>query len=647
MCATMNVMSKLNVGVCINVLVLLFFAALFSGLIPFTGQAKNINTYSDLITESRPLGQSNHTFTFTIKEDVAPSGYIDIVFPADFEVTASSSFGERNVELYVNTIARAATAVADAANDGISITGGLGGNIRYTLNSTTGLTAEDVLELRIGNHTTATIPPTFSFSTSTGTTTIPGDIEPIINSAISGTHKIDVSVTGGVEPIYASFSISVVQAITVGPGDTTESIPPFRFNGEPTGQIGGTTLSVEISLETDEFAVCKWGQVASTSYASIGNTFSNTGFSQVVHSEIVAVVPDSLNTYYVRCIDDEGNFNIDDYVIAFIAPLPPDGEPNADGEVEGDGTGTGNDGTGGGTGSGESSSGSDGTGSTPGNQSGGGGGGGGSSSSGGEGDDGSDSAGGGFESTAGPYRSGDARVIINGFAFPGSTVYAVVDGFIADDVKASSDGKYSVTVSDIARGAYTFGIYAVDDNNVKSTTFSTSFTITGGRTSSLSNINIMPSILVDPDPVDPGEELTISGFSIPDATITIENQKDGTDISKKIFTTTSDGDGEWSITVDSNSFSKGTYKVKAKSEALDGSVSTDYSDYTFYGVGQEAAGQINADLNTDGKVNLTDFSILLFWWGGDGGDSSPPADINDDGKVSLTDFSIMLFQWTG
>jgi hypothetical protein len=37
----------------------------------------------------------------------------------------------------------------------------------------------------------------------------------------------------------------------------------------------------------------------------------------------------------------------------------------------------------------------------------------------------------------------------------------------------------------------------------------------------------------------------------------------------------------------------------------------------------------------------------LFWWGSDGGDSNPPADINRDGKVNLTDFSILLFNWTG
>jgi len=638
-------MMKLNAGAGINVLLLLFFAMLFSGVLPFIGQAKNVSNYSDLITDSRPLGQANHTLTFTTKKAVPASSYIDIDFPASFEVMSTSTFGIRNVELYVNGSPRVATATADAVRDGVLITTGLGGSIRYTLNSTIGLSSEDTLSLRVGNHTSFSIAPSTSFSTSTGTTTNPGDIEPIINSTTAGTYQIPFTVVGAAEEIGGLFSIAVIQPITIADVDTTESVPPFRFNGLPDGQIGGTTLAVEISLETDEFAICKWSQASGTAYAAMTNTFTNTGFGQVVHSTIVPVVLQSLNTYYIRCIDDENNFNIDDFIIAFLSPPPPSGTPNADGEVEGDGTGSGNDGSGGGTGGGADSSGSDGQGSTSGSSGGSGGsGGGGGGGSGGETGSG---AGGGFESTDGPYRSGDAQVIINGFAFPGSTVYAVVDGYAAENVRANNSGRYTITIEDIARGAYTFGVYAIDDNDVKSTTFSTSFTVTGGRTSSLSNINIMPSLLVVPDPVDPGQPLVISGFSIPDATITIENQKDGSNLSKKSFTTTSNSDGEWSIDVDSTSFSKGTYKVRAKSVALDGSLSTDYSDYTFYGVGEEAQGQINADLSQDGKVNLTDFSILLFWWGGDGGDSDPPADINGDGSVSLTDFSIMLFQWTG
>lgn len=609
---------------------------------PFYSNALNILSYRDTITDSRPLGYANHTLEFTLDTDVAPSGYIRIEPPMGFEVTASSTFAERNVEVYVNGIARNASSVMSANIDEVVITRGSPGLIQYNLNPSSGITTGSNIEIRIGNHTSDASYFGVSYSSTTGTTTTYRDTEPIRNSSETGTHKVEVTIGGGTKPAYAGFSIVVTNAITTGNVDTTEEIPPYRFNGAPAGQVGGTTFNVELSLETDELAVCKYSLASGTPFASIQNTFDTTG--QIVHSEVVTIATATVNSYYVRCIDDEGNFNIDDYVITFISLPPPVGDPNSDGDVEGDGTGTGNSGGGGGS-SGSGSSGSGG-GSNGGSSSGGGGSGGGSGGNSGEDD--ANEAGGGFENTNGPYRSGDAEVIIRGYAFPGSTVYALVDGFQSNTTKAGSDGSYSITISEIARGVYTFGIYAIDRANVKSSTFSTSFTVTGGRTSNLSNINVMPSIKVEPNPVTPGQSLTVSGYSIPNAEITIENQNEKSTASKKTFTATSNSSGQWSLSIDTAGFTNGTYKIRAKSKQLAGlGLETNYSGYTFYGVGQSADVPLSADLNTDGKINLTDFSILLFWWGGDGGNSNPPADINRDGNVSLTDFSIMLFNWTG
>jgi hypothetical protein len=156
----------------------------------------------------------------------------------------------------------------------------------------------------------------------------------------------------------------------------------------------------------------------------------------------------------------------------------------------------------------------------------------------------------------------------------------------------------------------------------------------------------MPSIKVTPDPVNPGTVLKVSGYSIPNAAVTIENQNDKTSATLKTFTTASDSNGAWSVNIPTDGFSIGTWKVRAKAKQESSGISTNYSNYTFYGVGQPVT-QRTADLNRDGKVNLVDFSILLYWWNTDGGNSNPPADINADGRVSLTDFSIMLFQWTG
>ncbi len=623
----------------------IFFGAMFFiATLFFAAQsvsAAGLTEYKDTLSDSGPGEYANHTVAFTLGTDVSPSGYIDITPPAGFEIRSTSTFDVRNVEMIVDGVTRTATSTAGPGVDQVDITTGSPGLIRYTLAPDTGLSSGDEVEILIGNHTSNARSFSVTFSTSTGTTTIQGDVEPVINSTVLGRHDVSVAVYDGGLVASAKPIVFLIEKVLVPNVDTTESIPPFRFNGSPTSTVGGTTLNVEISLETDEFSSCRYDTVAGTAFGSMPNNFTNTGL--ILHSTIVAIAPNTLQQFFVRCVDDEGNFNIDDYIISFTVNDIPTGTSNTDGETDGDGTGSGDDGTGSGDGGGGTSGQADGEEPLEGGDTGlgGSGGGGGGGSGGGSGS----TAGGGFENDDAPYQSGDGRVIINGYAFPDSTVTVLVDGQIVDTTRADSSGDYSITIDEIARGVYTFGVYASGSDNVKSSTFSTSFTVTGARTSSLSNVNVSPSILLAPDPVDPGETLTVSGYSLPDATISIENGRNNSSIISEIQVL-SDSNGRWSTTYVTSSFRTDTYRIRARAEQADGT-ETSFSEYTFYGVGQSADVPLNADLNRDGSVNLIDFSILLFWWNSNGGDSDPPADINRDESVNLTDFSILLFQWTG
>jgi hypothetical protein len=603
--------------------------------------ALNIVEYKDLLTDSGPSEPSNHTISFTLNTDLSPGGMIQIIPPQGFTVLGSSTFAERNVELLVDGVVRTAEAVAAPGVDMVQITPGSPGLIEYTLAPDYTISSGSELQLRIGNHASTALLPAQTYSSTTGTTTTPGDQEPILNSSTLGKHDVQVKVYDGGLVASANPVIFLVNKVTMPNIDTTEEIPPYRFNPTPTSTVGGTTLNVEITLETDEFAFCRYATVPDVDFGSMTDLFSNTGL--IFHSTVVPVTPGSVASFYVRCIDDEGNFNIDDFLIQFSVNDSPTGESNTDGDVDGDGTGTGNDGSGSGSGGGGTTGASDGEQPTEGGTSGGGGsgGGGGGGSGGGSGS----GSGGGFESTNAPYRSGDGQVIISGYAFPNSTVSFLIDGEAFDTARSNSLGAYSVTLSEIARGVYTFGVYAAGGDGVKSSTYSTSFTVTGARTTALSNINVSPSITTKPNPVNPGEKLVLSGYALPNSTVSIQNSKNNT-TSNQNLTTTSDASGKWSYEIDTSGFSKGTYQVRAKSEQ-EGGRSTNFSNYTFYGVGQGADVPKSADLNKDTKVNLTDFSILLFWWNTAGGNSNPSADINQDGKVSLTDFSILLFNWTG
>lgn len=610
---------------------------------PSTLFARNITQYKDTISDSTPMVGSNHTLAFRLGTTISPGSYIEVTPPAGFEVIGTSTFtADRNVELYVNGVPRNSGSVLNSSTDLVEIFPGTPGMIRYTLNSSSGISEGANLELRIGNNTSESLEFSIEYSTSTGTTTTEADIKPIINDSSIGTKEVLVEIYDGGLVAEAGFLIALVEQIGVGPADTREEIPPYRFNGAPSSTVTGVTLNVELFLETDELATCKYDLLPDVAYQSMSETFTGTGL--IYHTVVVSVTPETQQTFYVRCIDDEGNFNIDDYIISFYVSAIPVGESNTEGNVDGDGTGTGNDGSGDGSGAGGETGDSDGVAPSQGGTSGGGGSGGGGG--GGSGADSGSTAGGGFESTDAPYRSGDARVVISGFAFPGSTVTALVDGKSVTTARATNNGTYSVTIDAIARGVYTFGVYATDAANTKSSTFSTSFTVTGARTSALSNINLSPTVKATPDPVNPGQALTLSGYALPNSTVTIENEKDKVVASRQSFTATAGSNGSWSINVPTSGFTNGTYKARAKSAQTDGA-STNFSNYTLYGVGQQATRPINADLNRDGKVNLTDFSILLFWWNTNGGTSDPSADINSDGKVNLTDFSILLFNWTG
>jgi len=590
--------------------------------------AATIHQYKDTLSDSAPSEYANHTVVFKTTVPIPAGGYIRFIPDSgDFTIPAIN-FDVQNVEIAVSTssgyVIRSSTSTVNATEDGISITPGSSGQIDITLNSSVSIPTNAFVRVRMGNNTENATNTDLGFQ----------------NPPTIGTFEYHIETGGGGDDSRVRGLVAIVNAVGIGPVDTKEFIAPLRFNGAPTGTLSGTTQIVQMSLETDEFAQCRYSTASGTPYFSMGNQFSSSFVT--VHSKNITVATSTSYTFYIRCVDDEGNQNIDDYIISFSIPAFPDGTPGDDGDNEGEGSGTGEGSGDSDPGDGSPNGGDDSSGGTSGGGGGGGGGGGSGPSSGG------DNGGGGFEGVGKAYQSGDGRVIINGFAFPRSEVFVLVDGTIADSVTASSLGDFSVTLDAIARGVYNFGIYAIDKNKVKSSTFTTTFTVTGARGSTLSNINVMPSIKVTPDPVQPGQTLIVSGFAIPNAVITLENQQDKSSVSLKSYTATSDTNGAWSVSIETTGFKNGTYKVRAKAKQETGDLAqTNYSNYTFYGVGEAAATPRSSDLNRDGKVNLIDFSILLFWWNSDGGNSNPPADINGDGKVSLTDFSIMIFNWTG
>ena len=118
--------------------------------------------------------------------------------------------------------------------------------------------------------------------------------------------------------------------------------------------------------------------------------------------------------------------------------------------------------------------------------------------------------------------------------------------------------------------------------------------------------------------------------------------------------------GLWSYSVNSKILGRGEHAAKSQTKTADGLISP-FSETLAFIVGNAdtAFGKIRSatsprsvpagtkgDVNGDGRVNITDFSILLFFWGQQN-PKNAAADINGDGIVNIFDFSIMLFWWSG
>ena len=231
------------------------------------------------------------------------------------------------------------------------------------------------------------------------------------------------------------------------------------------------------------------------------------------------------------------------------------------------------------------------------------------------------------------------KVVIQGKAYPLSSVTVLQDGKIVTTTIADSQANFKVEITDITAGTWTFGIWAEDKEGKKSITFSFTTSVTSGMTTTVSGIFLPPTIEIDKTLVQRGETLNILGITAPQSEISIFVS------SPEIIKKTKAGtDGLWFHPFDTTPLDEGSHATRAKATSPEGLLST-FSQTLAFSVGREIVLITKrGDINGDGRTNLVDFSILLYNWGIP---KNPAADLNSDGKVNLTDFSIMLYYWTG
>ena len=234
----------------------------------------------------------------------------------------------------------------------------------------------------------------------------------------------------------------------------------------------------------------------------------------------------------------------------------------------------------------------------------------------------------------------ETKVVLHGKAYPGASIDILLDGIKKSTVAADANADFLYSSTDVTPGVTTFSFIATDDKGTQSFTSSATFDVVQSAVTTVSNIFIPPTIRSSATQVDPGTLLTLSGQSVPNASLVTQLS----DAASSTLNSQTDGSGDWALQIDTGSLSIGYHAAKSYFELSSTSKSGFGRAVNFYvGKGNGACGASKGDLNGDGKVNLVDFSIMLTVWQ----KSNANADLNCDGTVGLADFSILLFNWTG
>ncbi len=244
-----------------------------------------------------------------------------------------------------------------------------------------------------------------------------------------------------------------------------------------------------------------------------------------------------------------------------------------------------------------------------------------------------------------------SSIFIEGYAYPSSKVVVLKDGQQASSTTSDEHGNFKVTITDITAGNYSFGVYAEDLTGVKSSVFTFPAFITLGALTKVSGIFIAPTIVLDKTTVLAGENLTVSGQSIPESTITISFYSDvGFFRQMKV-----DKAGRYSYTFNTSMLASEDHVVKSKSTL--GQESSSFSQGVAFSVRSKGLPAppivkkiLRGDVNKDGRVNLIDFSVAAYWYRKTLSEPFKVIEkdyLNGDGKIDLKDFSIMAYYWTG
>lgn len=235
-----------------------------------------------------------------------------------------------------------------------------------------------------------------------------------------------------------------------------------------------------------------------------------------------------------------------------------------------------------------------------------------------------------------------ATITISGYTSPTAYVTFTKNQAVAGMTLSGPDGHFSNTFSGLSPGTHEYSFFGTDayqrtTSPVTITVYAPIFQVT-----EVSNQILSPTISINKSSYTATEDIIASGSAVPDSAVTIFTQAP-----LRIYTTTADSEGNWQYTItNTEEYVMGDYYIYTLTQSQTGltSLNSPSLGFTIASTAPTgtACGDITrGDLNCDGSIDLTDFSILMYYWGS----ANAIADINSDSVVNLTDFSILMYWW--
>lgn len=223
-----------------------------------------------------------------------------------------------------------------------------------------------------------------------------------------------------------------------------------------------------------------------------------------------------------------------------------------------------------------------------------------------------------------------------GKAFPKGTLFLVEKSeggsVTRESMPINDDGSFRLWGVPADAGLYALYFKDKDGRQTLSKVYTDGNFFNGAL--SFTNILVSPTIELTRTLITRGDLVKIVGQATP------ENQVKILVDHSTWYETKATNDGTFSLLIPTNDFTFGSHSLQAKQTLPGSSIESDFSLTAGFVV--SSAKVAGADLNLDGKITITDWSIFLGSWKDQNAENRQRLDLNHDGKVDVNDLSIFL-----